>query len=135
MAFSHGKNAQIWIADSGATLRNFTSVGTQVSFDRSADTSDVTAFGDAAKKYLAGVKDGTMSLEGNRDATYEGYLDGILGTETTFRYFPEGSATGKIQYDGTAIVTTFNETSDSGDANKWSAELQLSGAAARTTVS
>lgn len=134
MAFSHGKSAQVWIADSGAVLRDFTSVGAQVSLDRSGDTAETTAFGDAAKKYIAGQKDGTFSVEGHRDPTFEGYLDGIVALETTFKYFPEGSASGKVQFLGTAICTSFSESSDLGDANKWSAEFQISGAVARTVL-
>jgi hypothetical protein len=118
--FTHGSNAKVYIVDSGATERDISSAVTSVSDDFTADT--------------AGLKDATFSVEGNRDATIEGYVYGVLGLSKAWAIFPEGSASGKVKYSGTAICTTFNEASDVGDANKWSAEFQVTGAVTRATV-
>jgi hypothetical protein len=132
--FTHGSNAAVFLVDSGATERNISSAVTSVSDDFTADTAEVSSLGDTAKQYIAGLKDATFSVEGNRDATIEGYVYGVLGSSKAWAIFPEGSASGKVKYSGTAICTSFNEASDVGDANKWSAEFQVTGAVTRATV-
>lgn len=124
----------MYLNDSGDTERNISTATTSVTLDRNADTAEVTAFGNDDKAYIAGLKDATWSVEGSRDATIEGYVDGILGSARFYRIFPEGSSSGKVYYEGTAICTAVSPSSDVGDANKWSASFQNTGAITRTTV-
>lgn len=132
--FAHGKGAKFFLNDSGATERDISSVLTDVTMPKSADTAEVSALGDVAKSYLAGLKDATIKLDGHRDLTTEGYIDGIVGVSTTFAYLPEGSATGKIKYSGTVIGTAYEPGSSVSDANKFSAGLQVSGTITRAVL-
>jgi hypothetical protein len=132
--FTAGKNAKLYLVDSGASERDLSSAITQVSLPLSSDTADTSALGDAAKTYLATLKDATVSIDGHRDATIEGYLFGVLGATTTFSYFPEGSASGKVKYSGTVIINSVGPASDVGDANKFSAGGQCSGTITRAVV-
>lgn len=134
MAFTHGKSAKFYLVDSGAVERDLSSYITDVSLPKSADTAEVSALGDAAKAYIAGLKDSTLSFNGTRDATPEGYIDGVLGALTTWAYCPEGSASGKIKYSGTVIVTSYEPNSSIGDATKFQASGQVSGTITRTTL-
>ena len=122
------------MTDSGSAEREISSAVTSVTTNFTADTAETSSLGDTAKQYIAGLKDATWSVEGNRDATIEGYVYGILGSSKAWAIFPEGSASGKVKYSGNAICTSFSESSDVGDANKWSAEFQVSGAITRATV-
>lgn len=132
--FSHGKGAKIYITDSAATERDISSAVSNVSMPKSADTAETSALGDAAKTYVAGLKDGTLSIDGTRDTTIEGYVDGVIGVVTAFAYLPEGSATGKIKYSGTVIGTSYEPSSSVDDANKWSSEFQVSGTITRAVL-
>lgn len=134
-SFTHGKGAKVYVADSGATLRDVSAAATSVSLPISADTAETSALGDSAKTYLGGLKDATFSIELNRDATIEGYLFGVVAATTTYQYFPEGSATGKVQYSGTIIGTSLEPSSSVDDANKLTFEAQHSGAVTRTVLS
>lgn len=97
----------------------------------SGEAVDVTALNDTAHGYIAGLKDATVEVSGPRDATIEGYLYGVLNLARRFSYFPEGSASGKVGYIGTAICTSFNEASSVSDANTYSASFQVSGPVTR----
>ena len=132
--FTHGSGAAFYVTDSGGTERNISSAITSITTSFPVDTAETSALGDTAKQYIPGLKDSSFSVEGSRDATIEGYVYGILGSSKAWAYFPEGSASGKVKYSGTAFLTSFDETSDVGDANKWSAEFQGTGAVTRATV-
>lgn len=133
-AFSHGKGAKFFIKDSSGTERDISNTISQIELPRTADTAEVSSLGDAAKNFVAGLKDSTGQLELSRDATVEGYLDGLVGVQTTYTYFPEGSATGKVVFAGTAIGTQFSETSAISDANKASFAWQGCGTVSRNLV-
>lgn len=132
--FSHGKNAKFYLNDSGGTERDISSSLTQVQLPKTADTADVSALGDAAKAYIAGLKDATLSIDGTRDATTEGYIDGVVGTTSAFAYCPEGSASGKIKYSGTVLMTSYQPSSPINDATKFTAAGQVSGTITRATL-
>lgn len=132
--FSHGKSAKFYIVDSGATERDISAAVNSVSLPKSADTAEVSSFGDAAKNFIGGLLDSTLSVEGSRDATIEGYLDGIIGATTTYAYCPEGSASGKVKFSGTIIGTQVSPTSAVGDANKFSFTAQGCGTVTRATL-
>ena len=134
MAFSHGKNALVFIVDSGSVERNISTGATEVSLPRTADTAETSALGTTDKAYIAGMKDAQLNIQGPRDATNEGYLDGVLGSSTTFSYFPEGSASGKVKYSGTIIPTSLDTTTGTGDAARYTFAAQCTGAVTRTVL-
>jgi hypothetical protein len=65
--FTHGKEAVFKVADSGATLRDISTVLNSVSLSREADTAEVSALGTDDKAYIAGLRDATISIEGMAD--------------------------------------------------------------------
>lgn len=127
MAFSHGSNAEIYIDDVGGTERNFTTYITDVDWKRSLDSAETTTLSNTAKSYIPGLKDLTFGINGKYDPTAEGYLNGIHGNraQVQVKYFPNGSASGRTYYDGTAFITDLGIKSGVEAANEWSSEWQF----------
>ena len=136
MAFSHGSAGVTKVADSGATLRDFSAYVKSDGLQQSIDTVETTVHGLTAKTYIPGLTDGTFSLEGFFDPTIDGYLAGIRGLTTTFEYYPAGTPVGvtKPKYSGSCIMTSYKTTGDVGDATTFSAEFQVTGAVTRATA-
>jgi hypothetical protein len=133
--FFHGKDAEVYITDSGSTERNLTTYATSVGLPVSVETAEVSTLGDDDKVYVTGLRDRTISIEGKWDATVDGYFNGLLGgTARPWKVFPAGSAAGRPYYSGSAILTSYEVTSDVGDAIGFSSEFQSSGAVTRGTV-
>jgi hypothetical protein len=133
--FFHGKDAEVYIADSGDTERNLTTYATSVGIPAEVETAEVSTLGDDDKVYVTGLRDRTISIEGKWDGTVDGYLSGLLGgTPRSWKVFPAGSAAGRPFYSGSAILTSFEVSADVGDAVGFSAEFQNSGGVTRGTV-
>lgn len=137
MAFTHGSKAVLKVADSGGTDRDISTYLKSTGVNNTNDSADVTALTNTAKAYIAGLKDGTIPLEGVFDPTADGYLSGILGVNVTpraFTYYPAGTATGSPTYSGSAILTSYNISTGVDGAAMFSGELQVTGGATRGTV-
>jgi hypothetical protein len=133
--FFHGKDAAVYVTDSGGSERNLTEYATSVGLPVEVETAEVSTLGDDDKVYVTGLRDRTISIEGKWDATVDGYLSGLLGgTARGWKVFPAGSAAGRPFYSGSAILTSYEVTAEIGDAVMWSAEWQNSGAVTRGTV-
>jgi len=131
MAFFHGKGTVVNV--DGNDLSAFTSSS---EFDQSADTHDVTAYGDDNRAYIAGLIDGTFSMEGHYDDGAAGpraILQPLLGAAAvTVLRQPEGVGTGLAQDSFSGVLTSYNESAPVDDKISWSAEFQISGAVTST---
>jgi len=125
--FTHGKNAAFKIDDSGGTLRDISDVLTDVSISRTADVAEVSAFSNSSKAFVSGLKDATLTISGSFDATVDGYLSGILGSEGSFEFYPIGTTGGNPKASGEAIMTSYDRTPDIGGAVTFTAAFQVSG--------
>lgn len=138
MAASHGLLSVVKLND-GSQLRDLSAAGTSCNLDTSKDTVETTGFGATSKSHIPGLKDATISIEGNRDATIEGYVWTAFQDSTAagldWEYYPEGTANGKVKYSGKGHVTNFTGSGSTDDATKWSAEIQVTGNVTRETVS
>ena len=74
MAFKHGKDTKVFVNSS-----NFSSYFNSADANRTADVAESTTFGNSNKTYIAGEKDGTISLAGFFDATADATLQPLLG--------------------------------------------------------
>jgi hypothetical protein len=103
---------------------------TSSEISRKADSHDVTTYGKSAHVYQGGLLDGTFKLDGLYDSTAttgpRALLEPLLGTTVTFTRRPEGTGAGLPQDVGSAVVTSYSESSPVADMVKWSCELQLS---------
>lgn len=133
--FVHGKSAVFKLDNSGGTLTTISDVIQDVSFPRSIETAETTAFGASAKSYIVGLTDATISVSGKYDATVDAHLAAIAGQAATvsFEYGPAGSATSSVKYTGECIVTSYEVGATVGDAVTFSLDLQVTGAVTRGT--
>tara|TARA_R100001480_G_scaffold5871_2_gene12953 strand:+ start:1700 stop:2416 length:717 start_codon:yes stop_codon:yes gene_type:complete len=74
MAFKHGKDTKVFVNSS-----NFSTYFNSADANRTADIAESTTFGNSNKTYIAGEKDGTISLAGFFDATADATLQPLLG--------------------------------------------------------
>lgn len=128
MAFTHGKDSDLEIQDSGSTYRLMSAYISSAGLSRSFDTAEVTNLGSAAKEYVAGLGDATLSLSGMFDPTAEGYLTGIVGMVRGFYYYPEGKVSGHPRKAGSCIITSLASESPVDGVVSMDAEFQVTGA-------
>lgn len=132
MSFKHGKNTSFSITDSGDTLRDISDVLDDGSSSQSRDTAEVTAFGDGDRAYIAGLRDGTISVSGHftNDAdTVHKVLTGLLQQDeaTAFEFGPQGSTTGDPKASGDCLLTDYEVSSPVAGKVSVSATFQVSG--------
>lgn len=100
MATHLGKEGTVQVgSNSIAEIRSF-------SIDETVDTVEDTSMGDAAKTYLASIKD----FSGSVDVIYDesdtnGQTALAVGAAVTLNFAPEGASTGDVKLTGDAIVT------------------------------
>ena len=135
--FRHGKSTVFKVDNSGGTLTDISNTLTDVTFPQTIETAETTSFGSSAKTYIVGLTDSTISVSGTWDATVDAHLAGILGqaASVSFEYGPEGSTSTYIKYSGEAYLTSYEKSGSVGDAVKFSAEFQVTGAVTRGTWS
>lgn len=136
--FVHGKSTVFKLDNSSGSITDISNVLDSVSFPKSIETADVTAFGASNKSYIVGLQDMGLSVSGKWDATVDAHLASIVGHSATyptssFEYGPQGSTAGQIKYLGECIVTSYDVSSGVGDAVSFSLQLQATGAITRTT--
>jgi hypothetical protein len=133
--FRHGKSTVFKVDNAAGQLTNISDTLTDVSFPRSVDTAETSAFGDSAKTYIVGLSDATVSVSGNFDATVDAHLSAVLGQAATlsFEYGPEGSTSPQVKYTGECILTSYEKSGAIGDVVTYSAEFQVTGAVSRGT--
>ncbi len=128
MAFNHGSKAVFKVGSSAtpAVVVDISAYLTSVSDSLGADTAEVTTLGKGSKVYLAGLKDGTISIEGKFDPTVDAQLAGILAVQdVSFEYGPAGTAVTSPKYTGKLICTSYEvETGVDAEAT-FSAEFQI----------
>lgn len=132
--FVHGKSVDFQLDDTSGTIRSLRDVCDSVSFPKSIETAETTAFGSSNKSYIVGLQDATISVSGKWDATVDGYLaGGAEPASRTFVYGPQGLTATQIKYTGECIVTSYEVSGGVGDVITFSLSLQVTGAVTRTT--
>jgi hypothetical protein len=131
MAFGAAKDAVFKVANVSGTLTDISAYLTSITAPSlDAQTAEVSTLGDAYKEFIrTQVDPGSISVEGIFDPVI-GTLLANLGTasERAFEYYPQGTATGKPKYSGSALLTSFETGGGIDDAVTFSAELQVTGA-------
>lgn len=125
MAKIHGSKAVVMVDDAGGVAVDFSAYIKKVTFPRSAETADVSTLGSGSKQRIGGLKDAKVTIEGPWDAVAEAQLSAILGLVGTVTYRPEGTAAGKRFMQGEMILTSYEPSSDVGDADSYKAEFEL----------
>ena len=102
-------------------------------FPETIETGETTAFGSTSKSFVVGLRDATISVSGNWDATVDGYLIGTEPASRSFVFGPAGSTGGNIKYSGECILTNYSIGAPVGDTVTFSANLQVTGDVTRGT--
>jgi len=125
MAFQHGRHTVITL--DGSDLSAFTNTS---ELGRTADSHDVTTYGQNSHVFEGGLGNGTASLSGIYDNGVtgpRGVIEPLVGTVVELVRQPEGAGSGLPQDTVQVLVTGYTETNPVADMVAWSAELQLSG--------
>ena len=131
----HGKDTAFSLEDSaGTTLRIIDPYLTNVAFSRENDTHDTTTFGKEGHTFIAGLTNGTITIDGFWDKTADvglaTVLDALVGLDTitlAWEYGPEGRTAGLVKYSGECILGSVDHTSSVADLVTTTASLQITG--------
>ena len=120
MAFKHGKDTKVFLnsTDLSSYLNNADAT-------RTADIAESTTFGKSAKTYLAGGKDGTITLAGFFDPTADSPIQTNLGStgQELVMGIDGVDATDSVTF-GKGNFTTYGISSPVGDIVAFSADFQ-----------
>ena len=127
MAFIHGKNTVVFV--NGSNLSPFFN---DSSVSQDVEATETTAFGDSAKTYITGLRDGTMSASGMFDGSLlaiDAVLSGIIGATAAdvVTMAPEGATAGKPCYSASTRETSYEISSPVTDVVSASMEAQATG--------
>lgn len=129
MSKQHGKRT--FVSLNGFDLSAYCSSCT---YGQTADSHDVTTFGNDTHVYHQGLLDGTATLEGFYESVSvtggpRPVIVPLLTASATpsFVHGPEGSTTGRPKKTGLVNVTSYQESNPVADMVTWTAELQFTG--------
>lgn len=140
MAFVHGSKAVLKIADdvSGTgVLRDISDALSESAGEQSVDTAEVTAFGNTAKAYIAGLEDGNLTFSGHYTNTAQKVhqvLSAIKRKVIAFEFFPAGEVSGEAKQAGDCILTSYTVNSTVTGAVSVSGTFQITGGITDSTV-
>lgn len=128
MAFIHGKNTAVMY--NGSDLSTYFN---EASMSQSVETAETTTFGNNAKTYITGLKDGTISLSGMFDGA-TGAVDEVLTSTLgataadVTTVVPEGLGTvGATTFSAEVRDTSYEISSPVSDVVAANAEVQATG--------
>lgn len=101
-----------------------------VTFTESADSLDVTTFGNGGHRKRGGLTDGTIAIGGVYDTTSSGPHDVVqplIGTVVTFAWRPEGTGSGLPAETGSVLVQNYVESAPVAEIVRWTANLEIDG--------
>lgn len=128
MAFSHGKDAAIYVGG-----YKFTCYARSVSRSGRKQLADVTTLCDDAERFLPGQQGGSLSIEGLFDPTFAAVLDSEFGAGSALpvTYVVSSESGGGDAYVLQARSMSFDVQSQVGDAVAAVVEFQADGVVAR----
>jgi hypothetical protein len=134
MAFKHGSKATFRIDNNAGTLQDLSAYISSISMPFEIDTASIDVMGSTYKQSVTGLAGGQISIQGKfdpiPDAHFNGILFGITGNATvSFEYKPQGGSS--PVYTGECWLTSYEATTDVGDAGSFSAQLQTTGTITR----
>lgn len=132
MAVGHGKNAKVFING-----YNLTSYFDRFDCNLTADVAETTTFGDTSKTYLAGKRDGDLSLEGLYDgassAVDQVLVTAIASAYTNISVYPQNDTVGNVGVGLAAIESNYTTRETLDGAVRISAAFKSNVAVERLT--
>jgi hypothetical protein len=133
MAVTRGKDAQVWITDSGGTSREITSFVDNTDLDWARETYDATTYGAGGRQRVGGFVDWTGTLTGKWDnagtATPDQWFTDLViaaGTVSSqLTVAPNGSATGRPYHRGRVFFSNYAPSMPYDGLVTWSVDFEL----------
>ncbi len=124
--FNHGKNAVVLLDNT-----NLSTTLTDASVSLTADVAETSTFTASSKTYIAGLKDGTVTLSGyfessSPDADAE-FLSQLGGSGSAFSIAPIGYTRGNPTEFGNVIETSYDRSADIGSVVAVAVAFQFDG--------
>jgi len=134
MAFKHGSKATFRLDNNAGSLQDLSTYISSVGMPFEMDTASIDVMGGTYKQSVTGLAGGSISLQGKFDPVLDAHMNGILfgitgGASVSFEYKPQGGSS--PVYTGECWLTSYEVTTDVGDAGSWSATLQTTGTISR----
>lgn len=101
-----------------------------VTHTESADSLDVTTYGNDGHRKRGGLTAGTIAIGGVYDTTASGphtVIKPLKGTVVPFDWRPEGTGAGLPASTGNVLVQNYVESSPVADIVRWTAALEIDG--------
>ena len=142
MPFQHGRLATLFVDDEAAACQNVTATVTSVTFNRSMNNPETTAFGDnSVQRDVAGLRDATLDFSfifnhGTGACPVE-ILDGMYsGCEVRRIQFSPACAAGSPVYTASMRLNNYSYTAPVDGVISGTANFELaSGSVASSVVS
>jgi len=129
MPFVHGKD--VYYSLNAKLLGEYSNTS---QYEKSADSHDVTTYGQGAHVFKGGLLTGTGSIGGIYDSSTtsgpRAIIEPLVGSNVTYVDRPEGTGTGRPQRTADCLVLKYTETRPVADMITWAADLQFSGTVA-----
>jgi len=124
--FNHGKNAVVLLDNT-----NLSTTLTDASVSLTADVAETSTFTASSKTYVAGLKDGTVTLSGyfestSPDADAE-FLAQLGSSGSAFSIAPIGYTRGNATEFGNVIETSYDRSADIGSVVAVAVAFQFDG--------
>tara|TARA_R110000782_G_scaffold196226_2_gene285595 strand:+ start:554 stop:1264 length:711 start_codon:yes stop_codon:yes gene_type:complete len=124
--FNHGKNAVVLLDNT-----NLSTTLTDASVSLTADVAETSTFTASSKTYIAGLKDGTVTLSGyfessSPDADAE-FLSQLGSSGSAFTIAPIGHTRGNPTEFGNVIGTSYDRSADIGSVVAVAVAFQFDG--------
>ena len=109
---------------------DLTSYSNNSQLELSADSHDITVYGQDQHAFEGGLQNGQLTVSGFYDTTASvgprAVIRSIIGQKVPFIHRPEGTGSGLPQDSGLCVVTKYTQTHPVADMVTWSVDLQLS---------
>ena len=125
MVAEHGRN--VYVSLSTSDLSAFCNTS---NYEKSADSHDVTTYGNNSHVFAGGLLTGTGTIGGFYDSATTGprnIIEPLIGKLAVYVDRPVGTGTGKTQRTVSALVMKYTESRPVADMISWSLDLQFSG--------
>lgn len=135
MAFVAGKDCTFKLDDStgAGSLRDISAYLTGVDYSDEIAALETTVFTKSAKTRIMGLRDASFSLQGNWDATVDGYLSGHPSGLRSWEFGPAGLTGGLVKYSGEGVLTNYRVSDPVDGLVTWTADLAVSDTITRGT--
>jgi hypothetical protein len=142
MSFVRGKDAQVWITDSGGTQREVSAFADQAESTLESDILDTTTFGSSFKSAIRGYLGFSGSLQGKYDQSgtfspdvwFVGLINAASTVVSTLTLAPSGSVASTPYERAAVFFSNYKKSIPVDNIVTWTCDYQLAnGSVTRAT--